>query len=65
MTIKQLVEMCENCEDCTSVMVYESVEAFDHDLCNWRTLTMEQAELCNAAVAKFGVYHNFVAVALA
>lgn len=67
MTLKELVNCCENVNDSTMVVVYNSLEDYEWNTSNWDEIGIETAKELNWKIAKFRVplYSNrlFVAVA--
>ena len=65
MTIGQLIKACDNILPHTKLMVFDSGEDFDNCTANWKTCTANSLTNSPAPIAKFHVYSDFVAVALA
>lgn len=65
MTISELIKMCENITLKTSIMVYFTVEDFDNATCYWNSCRAESLADSDIKIAKFRIYDDFVAVAMA
>ena len=67
MTLKELVEGCENVDDYTRVTVYNSLEDYEWNTANWDAIGIETARKLDWRIAKFRVslYSNRLIVALA
>ena len=67
MTLKELVNCCENVDGSTRVAVYNSLEDYEWNTSNWDEIGFETAKELNWKVAKFriSVYSNRLIVALA
>ena len=65
MTIKQLIDSCENINESTPFMLYDSVDDYDNCSCNWFRYNAADIPDTAAKIAKFRIYNDFVAIALA
>ena len=65
MTIKQLVEMCDNVNEKTYLMFYDSVEDYESDSPNWRGCYLEELGECERLVKRFRISKNFNYIAIA
>lgn len=67
MTLKELVNCCENVNDCTEVMVFKSLDDYEWSTSNWDEVSIEMAKELNWKIAKFRIskHTNLLIVALA
>lgn len=65
MTIKELIQMCENIKDSSTLMIYHSVEDYDNCTCNWNSCRAESATHMEARIAKFKIDDYLIVIALA
>ena len=67
MTLKELVNCCENVDDSTRVTVYNSLEDYELNTSNWCHIGIETAKELNWRIAKFRIslYSNRIIVACA
>lgn len=67
MTLKELVNCCENVNDCTEVMAFRSLDDYEWSTSNWDKISIETAKELNWKIAKFRIskYTNLLIVALA
>lgn len=64
MTIKNIIEACEEVHENTEVMIYHSVEDYDNATANWNSCIAESIAHSECEVAKFSVRKNFLIIAL-
>ena len=67
MTLKELVNCCENVNDQTEVMVFKSPDDYELSTSNWYEISIEMAKELNWKIEKFRIakYTNLLMVALA
>lgn len=67
MTLKELVNCCENVNDRTEVMVFKSIDDYKLSTSNWNEIGIETAKELNWKIAKFRIskYTNLLIVSLA
>lgn len=67
MTLKELINCCENVNDCTEVMVFRSIDDYEWSTSNWDEISIEMAKELNWKIAKFRIskHTNLLIVALA
>ena len=67
MTLKELVNSCENVKNSTRIMVYKSLDDYEWNSSNWDEIGVDTAKDLNWKIAKFRVsqFCNVLAVALA
>ena len=67
MTLKELVNCCENVNKSTRIMVYKSLDDYEWLTPYWDMIGFETASELNWKIAKFRIYlgENMIAVAIA
>ena len=65
MTIKELLSLCENVDDYTEVLLYDTLRDYKNNTPNWKTYTANQLYNSSAKVATFKLHKYFIAIALA